>query len=449
MQKVRKVFETQPQFFHLMPSNKLGKMLEKISDILFENKQVLKSIFNDIAADKNYTVGRNGLNADQVLRCAVLKMLMNFTYERLEFHLSDSQAMRAFAKLDYNQKPGKSSLQANIKSISEDTWEKINKALVKYSLDTKIETGNMTRTDATAVDTNIHKPCDSTLLQDGIRVITRILQKTKELCPGVKFSDHNRAAKKRVLNIMHAKDKKREKAYKKLLGLARNVVQYADQAHAELKAYNDPDFEKKLLAENLKEQLEYNLDMLHQVMDQTVRRVINKEKVPSEEKLISFFEPHSDIIKKARRETQFGHKVYLTTGKSGLILDCMMPRGNPNDSSLVEEIVERQKKTLDKTPRKIAMDGGFASQNSLDKAKEAGVKDVCFAKKRNLNILDMVKSSYVYKKLRNFRAGIEAIISTMKRAFGLDRCTWQGWEGFKQYVWSSVVAFNLQIMATA
>ena len=446
---MRKIFETQPQFFHLMPSNKLGKQLEKISCILSENKQMLSNIFNDIAADKNYTVGRNGLNADQVLRCAVLKMLMNFTYERLEFHLSDSQAMRAFAKLNYNQKPSKSSLQANIKSISEDTWEKINKALVKYSLDTKIETGNMTRTDATAVDTNIHKPYDSTLLQDGIRVITRILQKTKELCPGVKFSDHNRAAKKRVLNIMHAKDKKREKAYKKLLGLARNVVQYADQAHAELKAYNDPDFEKKLLAENLKEQLEYNLEMLHQVMDQTIRRVINKEKVPSEEKLISFFEPHSDIIVKDRRETQFGHKVYLTTGKSGLILDCMMPRGNPNDSSLVGELVERQKKTLEKTPREISMDGGFASQNSFDKAKEAGVKQVCFAKKRNLNILDMVKSSYVYKKLRNFRAGIEAIISTMKRAFGLDRCTWRGWEGFKQYVWSSVVAFNLQIMATA
>ena len=123
---MRKIFETQPQFFHLMPSNKLGKQLEKISCILSENKQMLSNIFNDIAADKNYTVGRNGLNADQILRCAVLKMLMNFTYERLEFHLSDSQAMRAFAKLDYNQKPGKSSLQANIKSISEDTWEKIN-----------------------------------------------------------------------------------------------------------------------------------------------------------------------------------------------------------------------------------------------------------------------------------------------------------------------------------
>jgi transposase, IS5 family len=449
MQKMRKIFENRPQFSHLMPNNKLGKQLEKISGILFENKNFLNNIFVDIAAEKDLSVGRNGLNADQVLRCAVLKTFMGFTYEQLEFHLSDSQAMRAFAKLNYNQEPSKSSLQNNIKSISEDSWEYIHNALVKYSIDKKIETGNMTRTDATAVDTNIHKPSDSTLLQDGIRVITRTLMKTSELCPELTFSDHNRAAKKRVLNIMHSKDKKREKAYKKLLGLARNVVQYSEQAISLLAAYNDPDIEKSILAVHLKGQIEYNLDMLHKVTDQTIRRVINKEKVPSDEKLISFFEPHSDIIKKDRRDTHFGHKVYLTTGKSGLILDCLMPRGNPNDSTLVGEIVERQKKTLQKTPRQISMDGGFASADALNKAKQAGVKDVCFAKKRNLNILDMVKSSYVYKKLRNFRAGIEAIISTMKRAFGLDRCTWKGWEGFKQYVWSSVVAFNLQVLASA
>ena len=111
--------------------------------------------------------------------------------------------------------------------------------------------------------------------------------------------------------------------------------------------------------------------------------------------------------------------------------------------------MERQKEVLHKPPRQISFDGGFASKDALNEAKEAGIKDVCFAKRRNLNILDMVKSNWVYKKLRNFRAGIEAIISTMKRAFGLDRCTWRGWEGFKQYVWSSVVAFNLQVLASS
>ena len=446
---MRKIYEDQPQFSHLMPNNKLGKKLEKISDIISKNSKMLNMIFKDLVADKNHKVGRNGLNADQVLRCAVLKSLMGFTYEELEFHLSDSQSMRAFAKLNYTQQPSKSSLQANIKSISEDAWEAIHKELVHYGMDNKVESGNTTRTDATAVDTNIHKPSDSTLLQDGIRVITRTLNKAKELCPGLKFSDHNRAAKKRVLNIMHCKSKKRKKAYKKLLGLAHNVVAYSQQAISLLTSSNHQYIEDSLLAGCLKDELEHNLKMLQNVIDQTQRRVFNEEDVPACEKLTSFFEPHSDIIKKDRRDTHYGHKVYLTTGKSGLILDCHMPRGNPNDSTMVGELINRQKEVLGKTPRQMSWDGGFASPKALEVAKNAGVKDACFAKKRSLKILEMVKSHWVYKKLRNFRAGIEAIISTLKRAFGLDRCTWRGWAGFKQYIWSSVIAFNLQVLASS
>ena len=79
-------------------------------------------------------------------------------------------------------------------------------------------------------------------------------------------------------------------------------------------------------------------------------------------------------------------------------------------------------------PRQVTADDGFASKDNLAFAKEQGVKDAVFAKRRGLSILDMAMSSWVYKKLRNFRAGI----SPLKRAFGLDRCTWSGWEGFKR-----------------
>ena len=98
-------------------------------------------------------------------------------------------------------------------------------------------------------------------------------------------------------------------------------------------------------------------------------------------------------------------------------------------------------------PRQVTADGGFASKDNLAFAKNNGVKDAVFAKKRGLSLLDMAKSSWVYKKLRNFRAGIESGISVLKRAFGLDRCTWSGWEGFKRYVLSSIVSYNLLVIA--
>ena len=98
-------------------------------------------------------------------------------------------------------------------------------------------------------------------------------------------------------------------------------------------------------------------------------------------------------------------------------------------------------------PRQVTADGGFASKDNLSFARENHVKDAVFARKRGLTILEMAKSSWVYKKLRNFRAGIESSISTLKRAFGLDRCTWSGWEGFKRYVLSCIVSYNLLVIA--
>jgi len=95
----------------------------------------------------------------------------------------------------------------------------------------------------------------------------------------------------------------------------------------------------------------------------------------------------------------------------------------------------------------VSAHGGFASKNNLAFAKGLEIKDAVFAKKRGLSVIDMAKSAWVYKILRNIRAGIETGISTLKRAFGLDRCKWSGWGGFKQYVWSSIVSCNLLVMA--
>ena len=97
-------------------------------------------------------------------------------------------------------------------------------------------------------------------------------------------------------------------------------------------------------------------------------------------------------------------------------------------------------------PRQMAADGGYASQNNLTEAKGRGVKDVAFHKKRGLKVEEMTKSQWVYRKLRNFRAGIEAGISWLKRSYGLGRCTWKGLAHYQSYVWSAVVAHNLALL---
>ena len=186
---------------------------------------------------------------------------------------------------------------------------------------------------------------------------------------------------------------------------------------------------------------------MKQVIDQATRRVIQGETVPAREKVVSFFESHTDIIVKGQRETEYGHKIFLTGGTSNLILDCIIERGNPSDADHYRQLVERIENIYGRVPRQVTADGGFASKENLAWAKGKEIKDVAFSKKRGLSVLDMVKSSWVYKKLKNFRAGIEANISALKRAFGLRRCSWSGLEGFKQYVWSAIVSYNLLVLA--
>ena len=184
---------------------------------------------------------------------------------------------------------------------------------------------------------------------------------------------------------------------------------------------------------------------MEQIIAQTERRVLAGEAVPASDKLVSLFEPHADIIVKGGRAVQYGHKLNLTTGRSGLILDVVVEAGNPADAARFLPLLARHVAVYGTAPRQVATDGSYASRENLQQAKAMGVRDVAFHKKRGLAIAAMVKSRWVYRRLRNFRAGIEAGISCLKRAYGLARCTWRGLDHFKAYVWSSVVAYNLVV----
>lgn len=255
------------------------------------------------------------------------------------------------------------------------------------------------------------------------------------------FTDHTRRAKRRHLGIVHAKNnKQRKNLYRDLVKVTRKTVYAAEQMVTELDGVD-------ILAQATAAELRHFIELGRKVIDQTERRVFQREKVPAPEKIVSIFEPHTDIIVKDRRDTLYGHKVNFTSGVSGMILDCVIEEGNPADSTRAVTMIERQNDIYGRPPRQACFDGGYASTDNLRDIKKLGVKDVSFAKRRGLKVTDMVKSNWVYKRLKCFRAGIEGIISFLKRCFGLDRCTWSGFESFKAYVWSSIVSANLLILA--
>jgi IS5 family transposase len=397
-----------------------------------------------IAADR----GRNGMSGEQVLRALVIKQANGFSYEQLAFHLVDSQSYRAFCLIGFAEKPPKkSTLQRNIKLVRPETLERLNRALVGYAQEQGIEDGRRLRGDSTVIEATIHEPTDSRLLVDCVRVLTRHLREARGYV-ALAYTNHHRRAKRRALAIQHAaKAEQRVPLYRDLVKVAEHTVEAARLAVEKLEdRYPAEAFQQPELG-GLRDELNHFAALAEKVLDQTRRRVFDGETVPAPQKIVSIFEPHTDIIRKDRRDTLYGHKVFLTAGASGLIVDCMVERGNPTDSTKAVTLVKRAIKTLGAKPEQVAFDGGFTSRNNLDEIKALGIRDVVFSKSPGIAIKEMIKRTWLYQRLRHFRAGIEGIISFLKRSFGWDRCAWRSYGSFRAYTWGSVLAANLVMLA--
>jgi IS5 family transposase len=437
---------SQVSIFDQFAQHDIGRELAGMSAWLDAHLNVLDWVAKDLKLSSVKATGRRGMTAESVLRCALLKQHRQLSYEELAFHLLDSASFQSFAHLPVDFIPRKSALQSNIGAITDATWEAINRHLLGDAKQARVETGKMMRIDSTVTDTPIHEPSDSTLLWDGMRVMVKLLQWAEELlgAPELVWCNHSRIAKKRARAIRYTRGKEKKlPLYKDLVHVTEGTLDYIRQAQLRLAVAKacSLEFEQWLA------QVAHYMPLIERVIEQTRRRIFSGETVPAREKVLSLFEEHTDLIVKGSRDIQYGHKLNLTSGRSGLILDVVIEDGNPADAERFLPMLDRHIELYGYPPRQVAADGGYASGANVTAAKQRKVKDVAFHKKRGLSIDVMAKSQWVYRKLRNFRAGIEAGISCLKRAYGLARCTWKGIAHFRAYVWSSVVAHNLALFA--
>ncbi|MER9770574.1 ISNCY family transposase [Mesorhizobium sp. M0189] len=430
----------QASIFDLFATHEIGHELKAMSQWLDEHRDLIGLVARDLVRVDVKATGRQGLPAETVLRCAILKQYRQLSYQELAFHLEDSASFRAFARLPLSWSPHKSVLQRTISAIRSETWEQVNRVLLSSARQAKLEDGAVVRLDSTVTSALMHEPSDSSLLWDAVRVMVRLLKRADALVGGAgsAWRDHCRAAKKRARKIQFTRGRpNRVQLYRELIAIARATLTYLEQASERLVLASTPSIALWQL------QVRHYRPLVERIIRQSERRVLAGAPVSAGEKLVSLFEEHADIIVKGSRDTEYGHKPNLTTGKSGMILDLVIEKGNPADSDRLLPMLERHIGIWGQAPRQAAADGGFATRDNLATAKAWGVSDMAFHKKAGLKIEDMVRTKWVYRKLRNFRAGIEAGISCLKRAYGLARCTWRGLDHFKTYVWSSVAAYNL------
>jgi transposase, IS5 family len=443
---------TQPDQLPLVPAfhaHVRSRELEVMSQILDEHPEAAQWVLDDlIAGQVSARYGREGMSGEQVLRVILVKQLGGFSYDELAFHLADSTSYRAFCRLGITQPiPTAKTLQRNVKLVRSHTLEKINRLLVEHARKTGLEDGQQQRVDCTVMKTNIHAPTDSSLLKDAVRVLTRLIVRARKYVT-VEFTNHQRCAKRRALAIQHARsNEERVPLYQALLKVTEQTMTAAQRTMAAFSTTYPPQALEDPVIDALLGQLRQFLELARRVVDQTRRRIVLGETVPATEKLFSIFETHTDIIIKDRRDTLYGHKLCLSTGASGLITDCHVEAGNPADSTLAVGMVQRHTEIYGHPPRQVCFDGAFASRANLEQLKKLEIRDVVFTKFKGIEIHEMVSSEASFRKLRYFRAGIEATISFLKRCVGWTRCTWRSLRSFQAYTWASVVTANLLRLA--
>lgn len=422
-------------------------------------------IFQRVKADlsrrypNSLRLGRHSTPVEVILRMIVVRRLYDWSYEDTEHFVSDSLVLRQFCRLYLEPAPDDSTLIRWAALIGPETVEQLNEHIVGLARQLRVTRGRKLRDDSTVVETNIAYPRDSSLLSDGVRVVSRLIGRAKEFVAesfggrttvGEVFRNRTRSAKRLARQITEEARRRgqegeaaRRATYERLLKVAEASLKQAERVQAALA-------EAPVTAARLRDGLGHVVPLLKQVIAQTRRRVLEGQVVPAAEKLVSLFEPHTCIIRrgKANKPTEFGRKVCLDEVDGGIISRYRILEGNPPDDREVPASLASHQRLFGHPPRLFAGDRGVSSSENESVAQQMGVKQVALPKKggKSIERRQHERQDWFRRGLR-FRAGIEGRISVLKRRGYLGRCRDHGENGFGRWVGWGIITANLSVIA--
>ncbi len=436
----------------------LDPILQGIDTFLDQHSALVEQVRRDLERGlKKPGTGRNGITPSQTLRSLTLMRVKNWDYRELRDRINDGYTLRLFTEFGSHLVPKHDAFNRAFNRLTPATLQAVNQTVIQAAVQLGLEDGKKLRVDTTVVETDIHFPTDATLLWDSVRTITRLVEDLHDKLPnGVKgFTNRTRSAQRRMQQIQRMTTQQRqqlqEPKYRELLRITGQVVQNARQVVEQTKSMEGIDVIAGLVIDQLRQEITSYCDLGGRVIDQTRRRVIEGEPVPSEQKVYSIFEPHTDLIKrgKAQKPVEFGHKVFLAESAQGLITDYLVLKGNPADSDHVEGSLERHQQTFHHPPEWYAADRGLHSAANVQRCQQAEVDLVCIPQRGGQKTAEQeaLERSPKFKQGQRFRAGIEGRISVLFRGRGMKRCRAKGRERFEMLVGAAVLANNLMRIA--
>lgn len=452
-------FESDKLFTDILTlTNTMDPVLAQI-DQLLDDEALYQLIRQDLARRYPQTeqTGRNSTPVEVILRMLAIRRLYGLSYEQTEYQVRDSLVLRQFCRVYLHAVPDDTTLIRWAGLIQPDTLEQFNQRLTQLARRLKVTQGRKLRTDGTVVETNIHPPSDSSLLADSVRVLGRSLSRARQvLGEQAQLGRHvfrNRIRRVRRLARQVGEAMRRggetaqsvgKAAYQKLVQATQATLRQAEQVLPALQAQATPD------AQKLAATLETFIPRAKQVVAQTLRRVFEQEKVPAAEKVVSLFEPHTDIIRrnKAHKPTEYGHKVWLDEVDGGIVTRWEVLKGNPPDEKQWAPSLEHHQARFGRPPEQASGDRGLYSPSNERIAIERGVKRVILPQPgKKSPARQQHERQPWFVRGRKWHAGVEGRISLLKRRFGLQRCPDHSPAGFEKWVGWGVIAANLTAIA--
>jgi transposase, IS5 family len=407
---------------------------------------------------KSKTRGRTGTPAEIILRLLLLKHLRDWSYEELEREVRANLVYREFTRIGGGKVPDNKSISRFGRQLGPEAVEQLHRRIVAIARENNVVQGRKLRVDTTVVETNIHYPTDSTLLNDGVRVLTRVMRKVTAVAGniGTQMRDRTRSVKRRLLEIVRASRDRSEKgqqklkaSYGRLLSSVTRVIGQAKKFSAEIAGRVKRGNQRVL--RNARRQLDEMIPRVQQVIRQTRQRVMGGD-TRAEGKIVSLFEPDTEVIRKGKagKPTEFGKLVKIQEAENQIVTHYSVFDQRPSDSELLIPSLQQHQLLFGHMPAMATADAGFFSGANEAEAETMGVKWVAVPSQstRSEQRKQRQKKRW-FKNAMRWRTGCEGRISVLKRRHGLNRSRYKGTDGMKRWVGLGVIADNLINLARA
>ena len=425
---------------------------------VLDDEEILTVVYEALGKRQllSRTRGRKGTPAEVVLRLLVLKHVRNWSYDVLEREVRANLVYRNFTRVGFSKMPDAKTIGRWGRALGPDVIKQIHDRIVGIAHEKGIAQGGKMRVDTTVVETNIHHPTDSSMLGDGVRVLTGVMKKVTKIVGevGTKLRDRGRSVKRRLMEIGRAarakgpqSKEKLNKAYGSLLDSTSRVVGQALRFAKEIAdgTKQSTSASRTAALEGLRGRLETMIPRVRQVIRQTKARIFHGE-TRSEGKIFSIFEPSTEIIRKGKagKPNEFGKMVKIQEAENQIITDYEVYDQRPSDTELLVPAIETHEAKFGRTPRVVAADAGFYSAKNEAAAKAKGVKRISVPNRSTKSPeRKRLQKKRWFRNGQKWRTGCEGRISVIKRRHGLNRCRYKGNAGMKRWVGLGVIADNL------